>query len=203
MDRILQRVRPLNQLYIESPYVFKVSRDEVPVDVVFYDVYRFLSSVFLLQGPSRQLTHWINMTARLKMNTSITLFLLSFDKPLQPESHHVATTIFAPNSTWTVGRNLLLHQMLVYELQDKTHCRRFKYVLFADGDTINFSCQRHPNCYAKRSILNSTTPVCCFDSMIELLLHSEMEYALVHFFVYKANVTISSSSEIPLVHYDW
>ena len=135
---------------------------------------------------------------------AVTLIVLSFDKPIPTRPELEVAPIFAPNSTWTAGRNKLLLQTLVH---DRTQAQenKFKYIVFADGDMVSLSCKRYPACNPEQSLLSQNAvsdTACCFDAMVELL-QSPLEFALVHFFVVNASVIPFSGNEIPLAHYDW
>lgn len=129
---------------------------------------------FCVQGLYAPIQKWISMRENMIKKHHVTLFLLTFDKPFNTSLETNIVNVFAPDSTWTSGRNLLLRTVLQYEEKATV---TFKYIVFADNDVLDRNCIRLQACRG----METADMSCCYDALT-LLLTSPIEYAVVAFF---------------------
>ena len=133
------------------------------------------------QGTSKSMTNWIE-TSQLYVNNLSHFFFLSFDKPIDHSGcmGKRTTCIFASNTTWTSGRNLLIKNIYEFEQINDMY---FKYWSFYDGDAISAKC--HPSYLQCKGEF-----WCCLDIYAGWLLEKGNHYALV--FLWTVPGSISS-----------
>ena len=89
-----------------------------------------------IQGSAAEMSKWIDLKTTMHAAYHVSLFLLSFDKPITDERCSSGLDIFCiygPHTSWTAGRNLLASTVFELELQQNS---RYKYWVFADHDIL-------------------------------------------------------------------
>uniref|UniRef100_A0A7S4FNE9 Uncharacterized protein n=1 Tax=Eutreptiella gymnastica TaxID=73025 RepID=A0A7S4FNE9_9EUGL len=111
-------------------------------------------------------------------------FMLTFDKPLHDrrcEARHVVC-IYAPNSTWTEGRNMIAAAVLRHEQSSgKAH----KYWVLADGDIAQLRCGWLDDFWSSEVQRHSPTASLsegqyCMARVVSYLLRDEVQWAQIY-----------------------
>ncbi len=135
------------------------------------------------EGKAEEVSIWVDMMSKMEHKSHVTLFLLSYDKPLEAEYCVNQTRVicmYKPGSTWTSGRNELSRAIDSHESSIR---HRFKYWLFGDQDMVKLdNCGEATRCqgdsFPPRS---SALAACCFDVAMQTLTAPEVQYAVVNF----------------------
>lgn len=145
------------------------------------------------EGRSTEIILWLELLHHMESKSHVNLFLLAYDAPLESQlcsNHSRVICMFAPNSTWTSGRNILARTMSQFEKKNQNHHgneRYFKYWLFGDQDMVILNnCGEATHCKPPEYPGNSIKlAACCYDIAVKTLLIHEIQYAAVNFVNYE------------------
>ena len=134
-----------------------------------------------VQGKAVNLADWIKMVSLMKTKELLTLFVLSFDFPIDKHlcrNRTQITCLFQSKTTWRSGRNMMIRSISNYKKRFSHH---FKYWMFADDDV-----NRIESCFdifSGNSNTNKTRDIemaaVCFDFIIHKLSSPNVQYAVV------------------------
>ena len=132
-----------------------------------------------VQGTADGLQGWLDLyhnKAYFAVKEHTHLFVLSFDHPVPVcEKHSDVHCVFAKNTTWTQGRNLLARAMHAYE---RERGGTFRYWLFADADMAKVGCKAAEAAGLRAP---SDAAALCMSRHILYYLLSRLSYASVFF----------------------
>mmetsp|Transcript_19510 Transcript_19510/g.26792 ORF Transcript_19510/g.26792 Transcript_19510/m.26792 type:complete len:295 (-) Transcript_19510:1089-1973(-) len=137
---------------------------------------------FAVQGKAEDVTEWINMVSIMKTKDFSSLFVLSYDLPVDKslcDNNIRIICLFQPKSTWRKGRNMLTRSIAKYEEQFNHH---FKYWIFGDDDVIKIkSCGKFFSSSPQQQIESPSIAMTafCFDSIVQQLSNANVQYAVV------------------------
>ena len=120
----------------------------MPIHLLYVEIIFLLFSLSVnakiavaTQGKARDMEQWTKLMSAMTTRKRINLFLLSYDKPIDPNLCSTPNGIhcsFKNRSTWTSGRNELSRNIAQREIIERHH---FKYWLFSDSDFSDVSCK--------------------------------------------------------------
>ena len=137
------------------------------------------------QGSAAQIQVWLDLFPPWPVHGfPLNIFMLTFDKPLHDrrcEARHVVC-IYAPNSTWTEGRNMIAAAVLRHEQSSgKAH----KYWVLADGDIGGLRCKRSDDFWSsevqrRNSTAHFSEGQYCMALIMSYLLRDEVQWAQIY-----------------------
>ena len=137
------------------------------------------------QGSAAEIQVWLDLFPPWPVHGfPLNIFMLTYDKPLDDrrcEARHVVC-IYAPNSTWTSGRNMIAAAILSHEqCSGKAH----KYWVLADVDIGGMRCEQSEDFWSsevhrRNSTAHFSKGQFCMALVVSYLLRDEVQWAQIY-----------------------